>query len=104
MRAAWTFLPLLAMFLAACSKERAPVSVTGKITRNGQPLAVGPRGLVRVIFVPDVSARDVHRRYPGRYDLATGRYAVSGLPVGRYRIAVAHLEAAHPDKDLLNNA
>jgi hypothetical protein len=73
--------------VSGCAEKK--VSVSGKVTRAGQPLPAAQTLLV--VLVPEgggISART----YPAETDPATGTFSVAGLPPGRYRVAIQHFD------------
>lgn len=98
-------LPLLAgllalvSFLPGCNRQRN-VTVTGRIVRGGQPLAVGPNGYVQVTLRPDVGPDEQFTEKIGRCE-ADGQFTIDDVPPGRYRVGINQYDPT-PQTDKLN--
>ena len=75
-----------------CAGKR--VSVSGKVTRGGQPLPAGR--ILLVVFVAEQASGSA-RPYSADTDPATGAFRVADLPPGRYRVAVQYFDTQHND-------
>ncbi|WP_425614421.1 hypothetical protein NA78x_004288 [Anatilimnocola sp. NA78] len=64
------------------------VTVTGQVLRNKQPIALSPTGAIQVTLIPDVPAGTPYTTFPARPDPSTGKFEVSDVPPGNYKIAV----------------
>lgn len=85
----WRLLPAAALFLLACGcGARAPLcTVSGTVTRGGEKLTWPDGGSLLVIFMPADPAKS--DRYTAREtDTAASTYKVSGVPAGKYLVAV----------------
>ena len=98
-KAAFAF--LVGLCLAGCNQSTT-VTVTGTVLREGQPIAMGPTGIVQVTLIPDVEPGVEYTTYVGRAD-ATGKFEIIEVPKGRYRVAVEVLDPT-PMEDKLAGA
>ena len=76
--------------LAGCGGTRL-VDVTGTVLKDGKPIEVGATGVVQVTLVPDVPAGTQYTTHVGRCD-STGKFAVTEVPVGKYRVAIEQFD------------
>jgi hypothetical protein len=73
-----------ALAVAGCGGP-SKVAITGKVTKNGQPLQVGEKTLVTVTFGPeDVK---VGQTYPAKFNRQEGTYQVE-IPPGKYTVNI----------------
>jgi hypothetical protein len=86
--------------LVGCDRGPRKVTVTGRITRNGQPLTVGPSGYVAVTLRPDVGPDVPYTTYPVSCE-PDGRFTIHDVPPGRYRVGIHHHDPT-PQVDKLN--
>ena len=100
-RLATTIALAVLLFASGCG-EPPTVTVTGTVARNGQPLALGPTGVVQITLVPNVPQGTPYTTYVGRPD-AAGKFEILDVPPGRYRVAVEQLDPT-PQVDKLNGA
>jgi hypothetical protein len=89
------------LVLAGCNRESA-VTVTGKVLKNGQPLAVGPTGNVQVTIVPDVPPDEHYTSQIAECD-REGNFTIPEVKPGRYKIGVEQFDP-NPQTDKLNGA
>lgn len=101
-KAATLLLTLIAVGLSAGCKRESNVTVTGRVLKNGQPLAVGPTGNVQVTLVPDVSADEHYTSSIGECD-KQGNFTIPNVKPGRYKIGVEQYDP-NPQTDKLNGA
>ncbi len=94
---------LLILGLAGGCSGPKLVPAKGKIVSGGQPLKMGPQGVLQIILVPDEGAKaGEFTTYPADVDKEAGTFEVGGgVPPGKYRIAVLWLDP-YPMKDKLN--
>jgi len=90
---------VLLVSLAGCSTR--PVTVKGKVLKNGAPLATSKTGVVQVTLVPvdpkTSSSNKVGRARPD------GSFEVEEVPVGKYRIGIELFDPT-PRTDKLGGA
>ena len=79
-----TGLLLAVAALSGCSEKK--VSVSGKITRAGQPLGSAGKNL-QVVLIQDPPPPGA-RPYSAETDPATGTFRIAALPPGRYRVGI----------------
>jgi hypothetical protein len=79
-------LPLVVLLLAGCGAPKT-YTVGGTVKRGGEKLTWPDGGTLLVIFMPeDASKSD---RYSAREtDTAASTYKITGIPAGRYKVAV----------------
>jgi hypothetical protein len=80
---------LAALLPVGCARKK--VTVSGKVVRSGQPIAVSKTGIVRVTLVPIVDAGSHFTTYPSKTK-PDGSFEISNVPRGKYRIAVEVLD------------
>ena len=94
----WRTLPAATLFLLACGcGSRVPIcTVSGTVTRGGEKLTRADGGSLLVVFMPaDTTKSD---RYPAREtDTAASSYKVTGIPAGKYLVAVQQFSPRHMD-------
>ena len=101
-QAHWVALLALVAISPGCNRGPQTVTVTGRILRGGQPLAVGPTGYVQVMLLPDVGA-DVHyTTRVGRCE-KDGTFVIPEVQPGKYKIGVEQCDPT-PQSDKLNGA
>jgi hypothetical protein len=101
-RALSTVLLALVVISHGCNRGPQTVTVTGKIVRGGQPIAVGPTGYVQVMLLPDVGADQQYTTRVGRCE-KDGTFMIPEVQPGRYKIGVEQLDP-NPQSDKLNGA
>ena len=80
------FLPLLLVALAGCGGPKT-YTVGGTVTRGGEKLTWPNGGTLLVIFMPADDKKT--ERYSAREtDTAASSYKVTGIPAGKYKVAV----------------
>jgi hypothetical protein len=94
-------LAALANFHGCESKPRT-VTVTGSVTRGGQPLPVSKTGYVQIMLLPDVGADEHYTTRVGRCE-KDGTFAIPEVPPGKYRIGIEQFDP-NPQIDKLNGA
>jgi hypothetical protein len=94
-------LTVLAIFLG-CEYKPRTVTVTGKVTRSGQPLPVSNTGYVQVMLLPDVGADEQYTTRVGRCE-KDGTFQIPEVAPGKYKIGVEQLDP-NPQSDKLNGA
>lgn len=94
-------IPTMILFLAAlalsgCSTKK--YTVTGTVTRGGEKLTWPDGGNLTVVYVPENLGKDssVHT-HPAEGDTATSTYRVTGVPPGKYYVAVQQFDAKMQD-------
>ncbi len=78
----------LSLLLAAgCSSPPTPVTVTGKVTRGGKPIALSKTEVLRVILTKEVppGTNPVLLRVKTEAD---GSFTLPHVPPGKYRVAL----------------
>jgi hypothetical protein len=91
-------LPAAAVFLvAAIGCGRVPLcTVSGTVTRGGEKLTWPDGGSLLVVFLPADPAKT--DRYTAREtDTATSTYKVTGVPAGKYLVAVQQFSQRYMD-------
>src|SRR4051812_23369475 len=83
-------LAVVLCFGAGCDSRRL-VTVTGKVVRNGQPIATSPTGYVQVTLQPDVGADEQFTTRIGRCE-KDGSFKILEVPPGKYRIGVEQFD------------
>jgi hypothetical protein len=101
-QALWVALLALAAISPGCNRGPHTVTVTGKIVRGGQPIAVGPTGYVQVMLLPDVGADEQYTTRVGRCE-KDGTFVIPEVQPGKYKIGVEQLDP-NPQSDKLNGA
>jgi hypothetical protein len=101
-QALWAALLGLVAISPGCNRGPQTVTVTGKILRGGQPLAVGPTGYVQVMLLPDVGADEQYTTRVGRCE-KDGTFVIPEVQPGKYKIGVEQLDP-NPQLDKLNGA
>lgn len=87
------------LLLTGCGGEKL-VTAKGTITKNQQPLTVGPTGYVEVVLIPDVPQGTPFTTKPGQTD-AAGNFEIPEVKPGKYKVAVAVRDPL-PGDDKLN--
>ena len=100
--AAMSLLAAVILF-AGCEKKSSTVTVTGTVLRNGQPLQVGPTGIIQVTLQPDLPPEQAFSPRLGEADKATGKFEIREVPPGKYKVGVQQLDP-DPTNDKLNGA
>ena len=100
--ARWSLLLAVLAFLHGCESKPRTVTVTGSVTRGGQPLPVSKTGYVQILLLPDVGADEQYTTRVGRCE-ADGTFMIPEVPPGKYRIGVEHFDP-NPQSDKLNGA
>jgi len=95
-------LAFVAVALCTGCKRESNITVTGRVLKNGQPLAVGPTGNVQITLVPDVSADEHYTSSIGECD-KQGNFTIPNVKPGRYKIGVEQFDPT-PQTDKLNGA
>jgi hypothetical protein len=80
---------LAALISASGCAEKKLLSVSGKVTRGGQPLTEAKSLLV--VLVPENGGVGA-RPYSAETDSAAGTFRVPALPPGRYRVAIQQFD------------
>jgi hypothetical protein len=88
------------LFISAGCNRRRTVTVTGRIVRGGQPIALSPTGYIQVTLRPDVSADEQFTDSIGRCD-KDGSFKILEVPPGKYRVAIQQFDPT-PQTDKLN--
>ncbi len=90
-------LPATLLAFAAIGCGRVPLcTVSGTVTRGGEKLTWPDGGSLLVIFLPADPAKS--DRYTAREtDTAAGTYKISGVPAGRYLVAVQQFDPRFMD-------
>jgi hypothetical protein len=94
-------LPALCLFLMAaglsgCAAKK--YTITGTVTRGGEKLTWPDGGTLLVVYVPENFGKDPAAiTYPAQSDIATSTYTVSGIPPGKYNVAVQQFDVKHND-------
>src|SRR5688572_33427947 len=96
-----SLLATLAIFHGCESKPRT-VTVTGSVTRGGQPLPVSKTGYVQIMLLPDIGADEHYTTRVGRYE-NDGTFLIPEVPPGKYRIGIEQFDP-NPQIDKLNGA
>jgi len=94
---------LLVLLFTGCEKKATTVTVTGTVLRNGQPLKVGPTGIIQVTLHPDLPPEQAFSPRLGECDKATGQFEIRDIPPGKYKVGVQQLDP-DPTNDKLNGA
>ena len=94
-------LAVIAIFLG-CEQKPRTVTVTGKVTRAGQPLPVSNTGYVQIMLLPDVGADEQYTTRVGRCE-KDGTFLIPEVAPGKYKIGVEQLDP-NPQSDKLNGA
>lgn len=93
----WRAIPVAAMFLLACGCGLAKTyTVSGTVTRGGEKLTWPDGGSLLVIFLPEDSTKT--ERYTAREtDTAASTYRLTGVPPGKYLVAVQQFDTRFMD-------
>lgn len=79
------------------------VTATGKVLRNGQPIAMsGPNGIIQLTLKPDVAADQQFTTIPGRCE-PDGSFSIPDVPPGPYVFGVEILDPT-PQTDKLGGS
>jgi hypothetical protein len=93
---------LIALASAGC-KENRQYSVTGKVTRGGEPLVWNSdNSQLIVMFVP-VNRKPSSSTYLAETNKEEGTYRIAGIPPGEYLVSIQQTDPV-PTHDLLNFA
>lgn len=93
---------LFAFFSAGC-KENRQYTISGKVTRGGEPLVwESDNSQLLVIFIP-VDRRDDSPTYRAETVKEEGTYSIAGIPPGEYLVSIQQTDPI-PTHDLLNFA
>lgn len=93
---------LVATTSAGCKESRL-YSISGKITRGGEPLVwKSDNSQLIVIFVP-IERKDDSVTYRAETNRQAGTYSISGIPPGQYLVSIQQTDPI-PTHDLLNFA
>jgi hypothetical protein len=96
---------ILLALVAGCGGDL--VKAKGKLLKGGEPVKLGEKEAVRIVFVPvDKVEGKEQNMYPAEFNPEDGTFKVvgstgTGLPPGKYRVAV---ELTRNRKDVLNGA
>jgi hypothetical protein len=96
-------LGLSLLVTAGCSRPPPPaVTVTGKITRNGNAIALSRGEFFRVILIQEVppGTQPSLRRTKAELD---GSFTLENVPVGKYRVGIEQVHQA-TNQDALQGA
>jgi hypothetical protein len=88
--------------LHGCDSKPRTVTVTGSVTRGGQPLPVSKTGYVQIMLLPDVGADMQYTTRVGRCE-ADGTFSIPEVSPGKYKIGVEQFDP-NPQIDKLNGA
>src|SRR3954469_5240631 len=80
----------LAVLFSGCTGSKAPVTITGKLIKNGQPMVVSADTYVTLSFVLETGGGNPSeaKAHSAKFDQKTGSYTVD-LPPGNYRTMLA---------------
>ena len=92
---------VVCLLLPACNREKK-VTVTGTITRGGQPLKLSPTGVLLVTLVPDAPPNDTYTSQIAECDQA-GAFTIQQVTPGKYKIGIEQFDP-NPQLDKLNAA
>jgi hypothetical protein len=93
---------LIVLSSAGC-KENRQYTISGKVTRGGEPLVwESDNSQLLVVFVP-VDRSDDPLTYRAETNKAEGTYTVTGIPPGEYLVSIQQTDPI-PTHDLLNFA
>jgi hypothetical protein len=90
--------------LAGCSSQSL-VEAKGKVTYRGEPLKLGPQGVLEVSLIPEQrDERGEYTSFTAEVNYADGSFEVPGkVPPGKYKISVQQLDP-YPMNDKLKGA
>jgi hypothetical protein len=88
--------------LAAGCGPPPNVTVTGTVLKGGQPIQVGPTGVLQVTLLPDVGPEEEYTSRIGECD-RSGNFQIVDVPPGKYKIGVEQFDPT-PQTDKLNGA
>jgi hypothetical protein len=101
----WGLLAVLLLAFAGGCSGQATVELKGRVVRDGQPLKLGPQGVLEVILIPE--------QHDEQGEFSTIAPAVNyqdgsfenfeKIPAGRYRFAIQQLDP-YPFNDKLKGA
>jgi hypothetical protein len=91
-----------AVFLPGCSGPTT-VEAKGRVVSGGQPLELGPQGVLQVILVPAGMEQSVElTTFSAEVDKEQGTFEViGGVPPGKYKFVIQALDP-YPMADKLN--
>ena len=94
----------LSIFVTLCGCESKPrtVTVTGSVTKGGQPLSVSNTGYVQIMLLPDVGADEQYTTRVGRCE-KDGTFQIPEVAPGKYKVGVEQFDPI-PQIDKLNGA
>lgn len=75
------------------------VTATGTVVQGGQPIKLGPTGVIQITLKPDVPADKEFTTIPGRCE--NGNFTIPNVPPGKYVIGIEILDP-NPMSDKLN--
>jgi len=93
----------LCLVVAGCGGGPKIVTVKGSVLKNGQPIELGPMGVLEVILVPDVPPGAEYTTYPAPRPEASGKFEIKEVPAGKYKVVVRQLDP-YPANDVLKGA
>ena len=76
------------------------VTATGKVLRNGQPIALSSTGVIQLALKPPIPADQQFTTIPGRCE-QDGSFTIPDVPPGRYVFGIEILDPT-PQIDKLN--
>ena len=100
--APWVGWLAILAFVHGCGTKPRTVTVTGSVTRGGQPLPVSKTGYVQIMLLPDVGADEQYTTRVGRCE-PDGTFQIPEVPPGKYRIGVEQFDP-NPQIDKFNGA
>jgi hypothetical protein len=89
-------------FVSIGCKREQTVTVTGSVVRNGQPIPLGPTGVLEVKLRPDVGEDEPYTDSLGRCE-KDGSFSIPNVRPGRYKVGVEQFDPT-PQMDKLNGA
>jgi hypothetical protein len=98
----WALLLAILAIMHGCDSKPRTVTVTGSVTRGGQPLPVSKTGYVQVMLLPDVGADEQYTTRVGRCE-KDGTFMIPEVQPGKYKIGIEQLDP-NPQSDKLNGA
>ena len=98
----WALFLAIVAILHGCNSKPSTVTVTGSVTRSGQPIPVSKTGYVQIMLLPDVGADEQYTTRVGRCE-NDGKFVIPEVKPGKYKIGVEQLDPT-PQSDKLNGA
>jgi hypothetical protein len=92
---------IVAMLLPFGCNRQTNVTVTGTVVRGGQPLKVGPTGVLQITLKPDVGEGEQFTPKTSECDRATGKFVIPDVRPGKYKVGVQQFDPT-PQVDKLN--